>query len=83
MGYTRSQISRFEIESAEPPIDFWVKLAKLFGLNINWALTGNGLPYIDDFQESPERDRVVGWQKLVLAMRGGMEELLKENKNQK
>lgn len=64
-GYTRMQISRYETESAEPPIDFLIKLAKFFGLNLNWAFSGHGLPYIQEFQDCPERKRFMDWIRLI------------------
>lgn len=64
-GYTRAQISRYEKEAAEPPIDFWVKMAKFFGLNISWALTGEGESYIEDFQDTEERERFIEWIVLI------------------
>lgn len=63
-GYTRSQIARYESEQAEPPIDFWIRIMKVLGLNINWALTGKGKPYIEEFQESDERKKYINWEKI-------------------
>jgi len=64
-GYTRGQIARYETEQTEPPIDFWRKLMLVFGLNINWAITGKGKSYIEDFADSEERARFWRWQELV------------------
>jgi len=75
-GYTRAQISRYETEDAEPPIDFWVKMARTFGLSISWALTGQGLPYIKEFKNSEDRRRFFEWQRLI----GEKENFLKELK---
>lgn len=63
-GYTRGKISRYEAEKSEPPIDFWVKVMKTFGLNINWAMTGDGIPYISAYADCPERKRFLKWYKL-------------------
>lgn len=64
-GYTRGQISRYETEATEPPIDFWIKMARTFGLNITWALTGHGTPYITDYQDCEERSRFYEWIVLI------------------
>jgi transcriptional regulator with XRE-family HTH domain len=64
-GYTRMQISRYEKEAAQPPIDFWIKMMKFFGLNINWLFTGKGLPYIEEFGDSEERKRLIKWVTLI------------------
>jgi transcriptional regulator with XRE-family HTH domain len=64
-GYTRGQISRFEIDETEPPIDFWHKMMRTFGLNITWALTGTGCPFIEEFSDSEERKRFLEWSHLI------------------
>jgi len=64
-GYKRGQIARYETEQAEPPVDFWVKMMRFFGLNINWALTGQGKPYILEYQDSQERKRFYKWTYLI------------------
>jgi transcriptional regulator with XRE-family HTH domain len=64
-GYTRGQISRFELDETEPPIDFWRKIMRTFGLNITWALTGTGCPFIEEFSDSKERKRFLEWSHLV------------------
>jgi len=64
-GYNRGQIARYETEQAEPPVDFWVKMMRAFGLNISWALTGRGLPYILEYQDSQERKRFYKWIQLI------------------
>lgn len=64
-GYKRGQIARYETEQTEPPIDFWVKMMQAFGLNINWALTGQGEPYILEYQDSQERKRFYKWVQLI------------------
>ena len=74
-GYNRGQISRYETEQTEPPIDFWVKLMMTFGLNINWAMTGRGLPYITDFVDSEERKRFEKWSILIYEKENFMKEL--------
>lgn len=76
IGYTRSQISRFEMELTEPPIDFWVKLAKYFGINITWILTGSGMPYTEEFLESDERRRYQIWSELYESSSKVLVELL-------
>lgn len=65
-GYTRAQISRYEKETSEPPIDFWIKMMKIFGLNISWALTGKGLPYIEEYQDSGERNTFLKWCSFIV-----------------
>lgn len=64
-GYTRAQISRYETERSEPPVDFWVKIAKTFGLNITWALTGKGQPHTTDFCEGEEMAKFYKWIILI------------------
>ena len=64
-GYNRMQISRYETESAEPPIDFWVKMMRIFGLNITWAFTGKGRPYVKEYCDSDERQRLFKWTTLL------------------
>lgn len=64
-GYTRAQISRYETESSQPPIDFWIKLIKYFGLNLNWALTGQGVPFTLDYLDCDERKRHDKWLTLM------------------
>lgn len=64
-GYTRSQIGRYETEQTEPPIDFWLKAMRTFGLNLNWAVTGEGDPYTLDYTDSVERKRFFRWVDLV------------------
>lgn len=64
-GYTRMQISRYEKEQAEPPIDFWIKMVKMFGLSISWVFTGEGIPYIEEFKDSEERLRFCKWSCLI------------------
>jgi len=66
-GYTRGQIARYETEQAEPPIDFWVKMMRTFGLNISWALTGQGIPHITEFCDCEERKRFYKWAELLRA----------------
>ena len=74
-GYTRSQISRYETEVTEPPIEFWVKMMRMFGLNICWALTGEGLPYITEYQDSKERERLSRWAVLIAEKENFLDEL--------
>jgi hypothetical protein len=74
-GFTRMQISRYETEAAEPPIDFWKKMMKMFGLNICWAITGYGIPYIEDFYDSEERNRFLKWTVLINEKEGFIDEL--------
>jgi len=64
-GFTRFQISRYETEQTEPPIDFWVKMMRTFGLNINWAITGRGVPYVLDYRDCEERKRFEKWIVLI------------------
>lgn len=64
-GYNRNQVGRYEAEQVQPPIDFWTKLARMFGLNITWAMTGKGLPYVLDFADSDERNRLFLWTALA------------------
>lgn len=64
-GYTRSQISRYEKEDANPPIDFFIKLMRTFGVDLNWLFTGVGKPYTLDFQDSEERARFLHWTYLM------------------
>jgi len=74
-GYTRGQISRYEIEDTEPPIDFWVKMMRTFGVNINWVYTGQGEPYIRKFQDSEERLRFFEWARLINEKENFLKEL--------
>jgi len=74
-GYNRGQISRYETEQTEPPIDFWTKLMRMFGLNITWACTGKGLPYIPGFGESDERERFLKWDALISDKENFLKEL--------
>jgi len=60
-GYTQGQISRYEIQKTEPPIDFWIKLMLMFSLNISWVMTGMGVPYMEITPESDERSRLNRW----------------------
>lgn len=60
-GYTRGQIGRYETEQTEPPIAFWEKMACTFGLNLTWAITGIGKPYILEYRDSKERKRLEQW----------------------
>lgn len=62
--YTQKQISRYESEAEEPPLDFWVKLSKGFGLNLSWAFTGKGKPFNKEFQCSKAAKKVAHWQSL-------------------
>ncbi len=64
-GYTRSQIGRYEKEAAEPPIDFWIKMMRTFGLSINWALTGKGVPYVIEYIDSEEYERFLKWSSIM------------------
>jgi hypothetical protein len=73
-GYNRGQIARYETEQAEPPIDFWIKMMRTFGLNISWALTGHGEPFITEFKESEERKRLD--QRIIIT--GDKAEILRE-----
>ena len=74
-GYTRGQIARYETEQTEPPLDFWIKLMRVFGLNISWALTGKGKPYIEDYTESEERTRFWRWEDLRTEQKNFLEQL--------
>jgi len=74
-GYTRGQIARYETEQTEPPIDFWIKLMRTFGLNISWALTGKGLPYIEAYADSEERQRLERWEHLQADNKKFLQEL--------
>jgi hypothetical protein len=74
-GYTRGQIARYETEQTEPPIDFWIKLMRTFGLNINWALTGKGLPYIEAYGGSEERRKLARWERLQADNKDFLQEL--------
>jgi len=74
-GYTRGHISRYETEQSEPTIDFWVKLVRTFGLNINWAFTGKGLPYITDYYDCEERKRFFKWIQLISDKKDFLKEL--------
>lgn len=74
-GYQRGQIARYETEQTEPPVDFWVKMMRFFGLNISWALTGQELPYILEYQESQERKRFYKWIQLIADKEGFLKEL--------
>ena len=60
-GYARNQISRYEKEEAEPPIDFWVKIQDMFGINLNWAFTGKGDPCLANFKDTPDTERFYKW----------------------
>jgi hypothetical protein len=60
-GYSMQQIGRYEKEQTEPPIDFWLKMMKKFGLNITWAMSGHGNPCIAGFDESDERKKFLTW----------------------
>jgi len=64
-GYNRGQVSRYETEQSDPPIDFWVKLMRTFGLNVSWAITGIGKPYITEFSDCEERKRFYKWAELI------------------
>ncbi len=64
-GYSRNRISRYEAEEVSPPATFWVKMAKTFGLNTLWALTGEGKHYVAEYQESKERSRYNQWLTLL------------------
>jgi len=79
-GYTRSQIGRYETEQTEPPIDFWLKTMRTFGLNLNWAITGEGTPYTLDYADSVERKRFFRWVDLVRQQSDFLREL--EGSNQ-
>ena len=74
-GYTRGQIARYETEQTEPPIDFWVKMSYTFGLNIHWALTGTGEPYILEHQNCPLRKRFYEWIELISNKENFLKEL--------
>jgi len=63
-GYTRGQICRYESGQTMPPLDFWLKLLLTFGLNLNWALTGKGKPYVIDFYHCPQQQRFIQWHRL-------------------
>lgn len=45
-GFTRSQINRYESGLAEPPIRFWIQISEIFGVSIQWMLTGKGSPHV-------------------------------------
>lgn len=64
-GYTRGQIGRYETEQTEPPVDFWAKMVRTFGLNLNWVFTGKGEPHVLEYGDSPERKRFFRWTELV------------------
>jgi len=74
-GYTQGQISRYETEQTEPPLDFWIKLVRTFGLSISWALTGKGLPYIEAWMDSEERQRLARWERLQADNKDFLQEL--------
>ena len=74
-GFNRGQIARYETEQAEPPIDFWIKMMRVFGLNINWAMTGQGEPYILEYQNSQERKRFYKWIQLIADKENFLKEL--------
>jgi len=74
-GYTRGQIARYETEQAEPPIDFWIKLMRCFGLSVDWAMTGKGLPYVGGFKDCEDRKRYHNWQYLRLQSEEFLNEL--------
>lgn len=74
-GYTRGQVGRYETEQSEPPVDFWVKTMRAFGLNINWALTGIGPPYVLDYEGCQERKKFYKWTALVADKENFLKEL--------
>lgn len=74
-GYTRGHISRYETEQSEPTIDFWIKMMRVFGLNINWAFTGKGNPYITEYQDCEERKRFYKWIQLISDKQDFLKEL--------
>lgn len=44
-GYTQTNIARYETGETEPPLDFWRKFGRSFGLNLTWVIIGSGDPY--------------------------------------
>jgi len=74
-GYTRGQIGRYETEQTEPPLDFWVKMMLTFGLNLNWVFTGQGKPYIEEYQDCKERKRFNDWIRLISDKENFLKEL--------
>jgi len=63
-GYSRGHISRYELEQSQPPIDFWVKMMRTFGLNINWTLTGQGRKYVSYFKNTKEQEKIFKWLRI-------------------
>lgn len=64
-GYTRTQISRYETEATEPPVSFWITVMRMFGVNLNWVLAGEGPPCTSEFAESEERQRLLSWTRMM------------------
>lgn len=54
---SKVMLGRYERQQAEPPIPFWVGMARTFGLNLSWVFTGRGCPWVPGFEDTEEMQR--------------------------
>ena len=58
----RGNISRYENDLISPTFDFFYCLLKVFNVNLNWLICGNGEIYNDDIERIKrryKRDRII------------------------
>lgn len=46
LGITQSHLSQFELGKVKPTTDFYVAVADVLNVNLNWLLTGKGDKYV-------------------------------------
>ncbi len=51
LGYTQAAISRYINDKTTPESDFLKSLSKVYNVNINWLLTGEGSMFLSDPQD--------------------------------
>lgn len=56
-GFSQTNIARYETGDTEPPIEFWRKFTRLFGISVSWAITGEGQPYVVGLDNLVWRER--------------------------
>ncbi len=59
LGGHRNTLSVSENNEAMPQGEMTIRLYELFNVNLNWLFTGNGDPYLDNFDQSSESANLI------------------------
>jgi transcriptional regulator with XRE-family HTH domain len=64
LGIQYQHVSKYERGESVPTWEYLIKLNEIYGVNINWLLTGNGIPFlsgeypiIEDTEKQTIRDK--------------------------